>query len=56
MCKRGDDRMDPLLWILMRKTVEMSDNFTDMTPEYISEVGIGSVSAGKYDGIHYPNG
>ena len=35
MCKRCDDRMDPFSMDFDDKNIEMSDNFTDMTPKYM---------------------
>ena len=35
MCKRCDDRMDPFALDFDEENIEMSDNLTDMTPEYM---------------------
>ena len=35
MCKRCDDRMDPFSMDFDKENIEMSDNFTDMTPQYM---------------------
>ena len=57
MCKRCGDRMDPFSMDFDKESIEMTDDdFTDMTPEYVSEVCIGSASACRYDGIPYPYG
>ena len=35
MCKRRDDRMDPFAMDFDEENIEMSDDLTDMTPEYM---------------------
>ena len=35
MCKRCDDRMDPFAMDFDEENIEMSDNLTDMPPEYM---------------------
>ena len=35
MCKRCDDRMDPFSMGFDEENIEMSDDFTDMTPQYM---------------------
>ena len=35
MCKRCDDRMDPFAMDFDEENIEMSDDLTDMTPEYM---------------------
>ena len=48
--------MDPFAMDFDEENIEMSDDLTDMTPECISEVQIGSVSPGRDDGISYTYG
>ena len=55
MCKRCGDRMDPFaLDFDDEMDIEMSNSFTDMTPEYMFQKFELVLSPGRYDGIPYP--